>query len=407
MTAEELRKQGNEDRESSDPEAGKGLSPTDGGGTGEVMNDSTVVSPGGDRFYYASQWELMWWRFKRHRLAVVSAALLLLLYITAITADFVMPYDPWERFPSSQQAPPTKVHFTAPGEGLTWPYIYRVEGMRDPETFRRRYPEQTDQRYPIGLFVRAEPYKLLGLIPTDVHLFGVADGANIWLFGLDMLGRDVFSRVLYGARVSLFIGLAGVTLTFIFGVLLGGMSGYFGGIMDFVIQRIIDILQAVPQLPLLMVLAAAVPPEWSALNTYFAMTLILSVVGWTGLARVVRGRLLSMREEDFALAAKAAGCNDSRIVLFHLLPGFMSHLIVNITMAIPRMILSETGLSFLGLGLYPPAVSWGVLLQDVRDLMKIAHMPWLLIPALCVLITVLLFNFVGDGLRDAADPYTM
>jgi len=357
-----------------------------------------------DRSYYASQWELMWWRFQRHKLALVSSVLLVLLYGVAIFAEFFMPYGPWERFGGYQQAPPTRIHVFDQDGGLQRPFVYDVERTIDPETFRRLFAEIKDVKYPIRFFVRGESYKLLGLIPTDIHLLGV-DGAYIWVLGLDKLGRDVFSRTVYGARVSLSIGLMGVIVTFVGGVLMGGISGYFGGVIDSIIQRSIDFIRSIPNLALMMTLAAAVPPSWTVMQTYFAITIILSVVNWVGLARVVRGRLLSMREEDFALAAKAAGCSDMRIIIRHLLPGFISHLIVSLTMAIPRMILSETGLSFLGLGLNPPAVSWGVLLQDVRDISKIAHLPWLLIPAVCVLVTILLFNFVGDGLRDAADPY--
>ncbi len=249
-----------------------------------------------------------------------------------------------------------------------------------------------------------------GIFDTDIHLFGLgpkADeaGIGLWLFGMDALARDVFSRTIIGSRISLSIGLISVVVTFILGVLLGGISGYFGGLIDNIIQRVIEFLRAIPQLPLWMTLAAAVPRDWPPLQVYFAITLILALLNWVGLARVVRGRLLSMREEDYALAAKASGANDLRIITTHLLPGFTSHLILSVTLMIPQMILYETALSFLGLGMQPPAVSWGVLLQDFRDILAIYHIPWLLIPAVFVLVTVLLFNFVGDGLRDAADPY--
>ncbi len=362
-----------------------------------------------ERFYYATQWQLMWWRFRRHRMALISAVLLILLYLIAIFADFVAPYGATDRFRSFQQAPPSKIRFTDEN-GLRFPFIYGREREVDPETLRRTFVEDKDVKYPIYLLAEGAPYKLWGIFETRYRLFGLGPEANeagigIWLFGTDALARDVFSRTVLGARISLSIGLVSVIVTFILGVLLGGISGYFGGIVDNIIQRVIDFLRAIPQLPLWMTLAAAVPKEWPPLQVYFSITLILALLNWVGLARVVRGRLLSMREEDYALAAKASGANDMRIIITHLLPGFTSHLILSVTLMIPQMILYETALSFLGLGMQPPAVSWGVLLQDFRNILAIFHIPWLLIPAVCVLVTVLLFNFVGDGLRDAADPY--
>ncbi|MAS33674.1 MAG: peptide ABC transporter permease [Anaerolineaceae bacterium] len=362
-----------------------------------------------EEFYYASQWRLMWWRFRQHRMALISAALLICLYLIALFADFIAPYSATTRFRGFQQAPPSVIYF-ADENGLRAPFVYGSEREIDPDTRRRTVVENRDEIYPIQFFVRSEPYKLWGLIETEYRLFGLGPeaeeaGAGIWLFGTDSLARDVFSRTVLGARISLSIGLVSVFVTFILGVLLGGISGYFGGIVDNIIQRIIEFLRAIPQLPLWMTLAAAVPKEWPPLQVYFAITLILALLNWVGLARVVRGRLLSMREEDYALAARASGASDLRIITTHLLPGFTSHLILSVTLMIPQMILYETALSFLGLGMQPPAVSWGVLLQDFRDILAIFHIPWLLIPAVCVLATVLLFNFVGDGLRDAADPY--
>ncbi len=362
-----------------------------------------------EQYYYATQWQLMWWRFRRHRMALLSGFLLILLYLVAALTEFVAPYAATERFRRFQQAPPSTVYWTDEN-GFRGPFIYGLEQERDPVTLRMTFVENREEIYPIRLFVETEPYKLWGLIEVQHRLFGLGDADDarigIWLFGLDSLARDVFSRTVHGARISLTIGLVSVVVTFVLGTLLGGISGYFGGVIDNIIQRIIEFLRAIPQLPLWMTLAAAVPKEWPPIYVYFAITLILALLNWVGLARVVRGRLLSMREEDYALAARSSGASDRRIIITHLLPGFTSHLILSVTLMIPQMILYETALSFLGLGMQPPAVSWGVLLQDFRDILAIFHTPWLLLPAICVLITVLLFNFVGDGLRDAADPYS-
>lgn len=379
-------------------------------GVPETVEADDTAERADDRVYYASQWRLMWWRFRRHRMALLSAVLLTGLYIIAFFADFIAPYNSTSRFRGFQRAQPSVIRF-ADENGLRMPFVYGLEREIDEVTRRRTFVENEEEIYPIQFFARGEPYKLWGIIETDVHLFGLGEEANeagigLWLFGTDALARDVFSRTVIGARISLSIGLVSVAVTFILGVLLGGISGYFGGWVDNVIQRIIEFLRAIPQLPLWMTLAAAVPKDWPPIQVYFAITLILALLNWVGLARVVRGRLLSMREEDYALAARASGASDLRIITHHLLPGFTSHLILSVTLMIPQMILYETALSFLGLGMQPPAVSWGVLLQDFRDILAIFHIPWLLIPAICVLATVLLFNFVGDGLRDAADPYS-
>ncbi|GAB4557287.1 MAG: ABC transporter permease [Anaerolineae bacterium] len=376
----------------------------------EVMaEDEAVVLPQlaveeDERFYYATQWELIWWRFRRHRIAMASAILLGLLYFVAIFAEFFSPYLPSTRFEGYQQASPVRIHICKEGEGLQRPFVYAIKRELDPETFRYRFVEDKSRTYPVRFFAKGEPYKLLGLISWDRHLFGVEE-VPILLFGADRLGRDLLSRTFYGARISLSIGLVGVFLSFLLGVILGGISGYMGGVVDDIIQRLIDFLISIPSLPLWMALSAALPRDWPILRTYFAITIILSVLGWAGLARVVRGKILSLREEDYTLAAQAAGASTWRIITKHLLPGFTSHLIVSITLSIPGMILGETALSFIGLGLQPPAVSWGVLLQDAQNLVAIAHQPWMLIPAGFVIGTVLLFNFIGDGLRDAADPY--
>ena len=340
----------------------------------------------------------------------VSAFLLFLLYLVAAFADFVAPYEATQRFRRYQQAPPSTIYWSDEN-GFRGPFVYGLDQERHPVTLRLSFVEDREVILPLQFFVETEPYKLAGLVEIRHRLFGLGAAGDqarigIWLFGLDSLARDVFSRTVHGARISLTIGLVSVALTFFLGALLGGMSGYFGGIVDYVIQRVIEFLRAIPQLPLWMTLAAVVPKEWPPLNVYFAITLILALLNWVGLARVVRGRLLSLREEDYALAARASGAGDLRIIFTHLLPGFTSHLILSVTLMIPQMILYETALSFLGLGMQPPAVSWGVLLQDFRDILAIFHIPWLLWPAVCVLVTVLLFNFIGDGLRDAADPYS-
>ena len=358
-----------------------------------------------ERYYYAKQRQLIWWRFRRHRLAMLSLILLGVLYLIAIFPEFISPYTAQARFDKFQQSPPTKIHFSDEN-GLQRPFIYPLKRELDQKTFKYTYTEDTTQRYPIQFFVEGEPYKLWGQWEANLHLFGTGvDGPPLVLFGTDELGRDILSRTFYGARISLSIGFVGVLLSFFIGVLLGGISGYFGGIADEIIQRIIDFLLSIPALPFWMALAASLPRDWSVTKTYFAITVILSIIGWSGLARVVRGKLSALREEDYALAAQAAGANQGRIIFRHLLPGFTSHLIVSLTLAIPGSILGETSLSFLGLGMQPPAVSWGVLLRDAQDMVVVAQQPWRLIPGLFVVVAVLLFNFIGDGLRDAADPY--
>ncbi|MCY3946118.1 MAG: ABC transporter permease [Anaerolineaceae bacterium] len=376
----------------------------------DLTREALPETDADQRQYYAGQWRLMWWRFRRHRMALLSSVLLLMLYLIAALAEFIAPYEATQRFRRYQQAPPSTVYWSDE-KGLRGPYVYGLEQERDPVTLRLSFVEKRDVVLPLQFFVETEPYRLAGLVEVRHRLFGLGEAGDrarigIWVFGLDSLARDVFSRTVHGARISLTIGLVSVALTFFLGALLGGMSGYFGGVIDYVIQRVIEFLRAIPQLPLWMTLAAVVPKEWPPLNVYFAITLILALLNWVGLARVVRGRLLSLREEDYALAARASGAGDLRIIFSHLLPGFTSHLILSVTLMIPQMVLYETALSFLGLGMQPPAVSWGVLLQDFRDIVAIFHIPWLLWPAICVLLTVLLFNFVGDGLRDAADPYS-
>ncbi|MFN8442764.1 MAG: ABC transporter permease [Caldilineaceae bacterium] len=360
-----------------------------------------------ERFYYAKQWQLIWWRFRRHRLAMISLILLIVFYLIALFPGFTSPYDSQTRFENFQQSPPVKVHIFDENGGLHRPFIYGQKRVLDQKTFKYNYTDDTSVLHPIRLFVDGDQYSVLGLWKAKLHLFGTGkDGPPLVLFGTDKLGRDILSRTFYGSTISLSIGLVGVLLSFFIGITLGGLSGFFGGVLDEVIQRMIDFLLSIPQLPFFMALAAALPRDWSVTKTYFAITVILSVVGWSGLARVVRGKLLALREEDYSLAAQAAGASQPRIIFRHLLPGFTSHLIVSLTLAIPGSILGETTLSFLGLGMQAPAVSWGVLLRDAQDMVVVAQQPWRLIPGLFVVVAVLLFNFVGDGLRDAADPYS-
>ncbi|WP_308638152.1 ABC transporter permease [Paenibacillus silvisoli] len=355
----------------------------------------------------ASQWQLMWWKFKKHKLAMISAVVLILMYLIAAFCEFVSPSLSSTRFTAYKNAPPQSIHFVHPETGFQLrPFVYGLKEAVDTETFRRTFSEDKTKIYPIHLFVKGEPYKMWGFIPSDIHLFGLKDKAGaLILMGTDQLGHDLLSRIIYGARISLSFGLVGIILTLIIGLVLGGISGYLGGVSDTIIQRIIDFLICIPTIPLWMALSAAVPRDWSPTKMYFGLIIIFSVIGWTGLARVVRGKILSLREEDFTMAARLAGAGDMRIIRKHLLPSFASYIIVNVTLAIPAQILGETSLSFLGIGLQAPAVSWGVLLQDAQNLETLAHHAWLLWPAAFIMLTVLMFNFLGDGLRDAADPY--
>lgn len=359
-----------------------------------------------DEVYTASQWLLMWWKFRKHRVAVVAGVVVLALYMMAIFCEFLAPGTPNARNISMLNAPPQRLHFKGPDGWHIRPFVYGLKSARDPQSLRIHYAEDTNAIHPIRLFVRGEPYRFWGLFPTNVHLLGVEQGPTVHLLGTDVLGRDMLSRIIYGSRISLTIGLFGVTISFVLGLSIGALSGYAGGLVDHFIQRGIEILRAFPDIPLWMALAAALPASWSPLKVYFGITIVLSFIGWTGLARQVRGKILSLREEDYATAALLAGASQWRIMWRHLLPSFMSHIIVVVTLAVPGMILGETALSFLGLGLRPPIVSWGVLLKDAQNVQAVAQTPWLLAPALMVILTVLAFNFLGDGLRDAADPYS-
>jgi peptide/nickel transport system permease protein len=360
-----------------------------------------------NRVAVATQRQLIWWRFRRHKLAVVSGIIVAVFYLIAIFADFLAYAAPFETQASRSYIPPQGIHFFTP-DGSFEPHVYGMTGKRDPKTFKLAYVPDPSQIRPVRLFAHGYEYYFLGLFPTDRHLLGVDGGKPeevLFLLGTDQLGRDLFSRLVLATRTSLTIGLVGVSLSLMLGVLLGGISGLYGGWVDTVIQRVIEILRSIPTIPLWMGLAAAVPAAWSPQKVYFAITIIISLIGWTELARVVRGRFLALREEDFITAAELCGASRLRIIFRHMVPSFLSHIIAAISLALPAMIISETTLSFLGLGLRPPAISWGVLLQDAQNLQTLGLAPWLLTAALPVIVVILAFNFLGDGLRDAADPY--
>ena len=358
-----------------------------------------------EREQVSSQWRLIRIRFLRHRVAVAALVLLGIFYLGVLFAEFVAPHDPRQRSPEQQYSPPQRIRVFHEGR-LTAPFVYGLSSELDLETFRYVYEVDREARQPLALFVRGDPYELWGLFPSDLHLFGVTDGGRAYLFGTDNLGRDLLSRVIHGGRISLSIGLVGIAISFVLGVILGGISGYFGGTVDVAIQRLVEFLRSIPDLPLWMALSVALPRYWSTERVYFGIVLILSLVGWTSIARVVRGKFMAVREEEFVTAAVVAGAGTGRILFRHLLPSFASYMIASLTLSVPGMILGETALSFIGLGLQTPAISWGVLLQESQRIHVLAGSPWLLIPGGFVIVTVLAFNFLGDGLRDAADPYT-
>jgi peptide/nickel transport system permease protein len=376
---------------------------------GKIPVAEEDLQKAGEQVYVAPPWKLMWWRFRKHKMALVCSVLLIIFYFVAIFCEFVSPYDPDQALLQFKQVPPTAIHIRDAEGQFHFPFVYQHKRAMDPQTLQISYTEDTSTRYPIQLFVRGFEYNYLGVSKTDIHLFGLSPAAKdqqgVFLFGTDRLGRDMFSRVSYGARLSLSMGMISVFLSLALGVVLGGISGYYGGIADVIIQRVIEFIRTVPTIPLYMTLSAALPRDWPVERVYFGITMILALVGWTFLARVVRGRFLAMREEDFVLAARLNGSSEMRIILRHMLPSFLSYIIAALTLNIPNMILAETGLSFIGLGLRPPAISWGVLLQEAMNLRSLALSPWVLTPGFAVVISVLAFNFVGDGLRDAADPY--
>jgi peptide/nickel transport system permease protein len=350
------------------------------------------------RLDIATHWQLMWWRFRKHRMAMTGAAVLGIFLIISLFAEFFAPYGSHTRNPRYLQGPPMGIHlFDDNWNFHLRPFIYERANKRDPVTFRLRAVVDTSKQIPLRFFTRGETYTFWGLFEADLHLFGV-DKEFVNLFGTDQLGRDVFSRLMYATRISLSVGAIGVFLAFTVGILMGGIA-------DELIMRLMEFIRSIPTLPLWLALAAALPRDWSALKVYLAVTAILASIGWTHLGRRVRSKLLSLREEDFILSARLAGCSDARIIGRHMLPSFMSYLIVDLSVSFPYIILAETSLSFLGLGLREPIVSWGVLLYSAQNIRTLAELPWLLISGLFVIIAVLAFNFMGDGLRDAADPF--
>lgn len=369
-----------------------------------LSSDPPIDTPE-EMLYTARPWQMVWWRFRRHRLAVASMVFLIFAYFVAVFAEFVAPYQATSIERLQTFVPPANIRVIHDG-GLHRPFVYELKRSRDPATARVTYVEDTQTPIPVTLFTRGEEYKMWGLMPMDIHLFGLDHPRQkINILGTDSLGRDLFSRLVYGARVTLAAGLIGVIFAFVLGLFFGSVSGYFGGMIDTTIQRVMEFIRSIPTIPLWMGLAAALPIEWDPLFVYVLITLILALIGWTHLARVVRGRFLSLRTEDYVLAARLAGASETRVITRHMLPAMTSYIIAAMTLAVPEMILGETALSFLGLGLRPPVVSWGVLLQDAQNLRSISLAPWLLSPGVAVVFVVLAFNFVGDGLRDAADPY--
>ncbi len=358
------------------------------------------------KYYSASQWTLIWWRFKKHRAAMYASIVLGLMALAGLFAEFVAPYGPVTRDTSYIEGPPQIPRFCDDNGCSVVPFITGTKTERDPVTLRAVSVPDPEVRNYLGLFVKGEPVKVLGFIPTDRHLIGLQNPeAKIHFWGTDDLGRDVFSRTIYATRTSLSIGVIGVLISFVLALIIGGIAGYFSGLIDNVIQRVTEVIRVVPIIPLYMGLAAAMPKEWSTTQVYFAMTLILGLFGWPTLARRIRSQLLSIRNEDYVVAARLAGARPKRIIGQHMLPSFTSFIIVDLVISFPYMILSETALSFVGLGLRPPSVSWGVLLQQAQSVRAIEQTPWLFIPAVFVVVAVLAFTVIGDGLRDAADPY--
>lgn len=362
------------------------------------------LTPAQEKVYLASQWRLSWWKFKKHKVAVVSGVFLLAIYVSILICEFLAPYNLQTRHKRYIFAPPQSIHLFDDGK-FVGPFIYGLKFKVNLDNMKREYKTDTSKVYPISFFCKGDKYKFWGFIKADRHLFCSKRKAPMFLLGTDRLGRDVLSRIIYGGRISMTVGLIGIAISFSLGIIIGGIAGYYGGLTDMIVQRMIEVLQSLPAIPLWLALAAIMPVTWSPIAIYFAITIILGLLDWTGLARAVRSKLLALREEDYVTAAQLMGAKTSRIIGRHLVPGFMSHLIATATISIPTMILGETALSFLGLGLRPPITSWGVLLAEAQNINVVALYPWLMLPVVPVILVILAYNFLGDGLRDAADPY--
>ena len=362
------------------------------------------LTPEQERFYRASQWKIMWWKFRRHRIAVVCAGILLAFYASILVSEILAPYNLHSRDSRHIYAPPQRLHLFNGGR-FVGPFVYGFSMELNMQSMRREFRPDETKVQSLRFFCSGDEYRFWGLFDAGFHLVCPAEDGTLFLFGTDRLGRDVLSRIIYGTRISLTVGLLGIAVSFLIGITLGGISGYYGGWIDTVIQRFIEMVRSFPELPLWMALSAALPVNWSPVLVYFGITIILGLLDWPGLARAVRSKLLALREEDFASAAVLMGASPRRVIARHLLPSFTSHLIASLTLSVPGMILGETALSFLGLGLRPPVTSWGVLLNEAQNINVVALYPWLMLPVVPVFVVVLAFNFFGDGLRDAADPY--